>query len=166
MSLLWPPPHSSCGHRLPLHQRHIAGFEVNQVVIWPAQRGERRGDVCILNVSIHKVQGPLLSGRTADVLFECRQNCIHGDVVEVSRHDDEGTGVFSLKRCWCVWCCRQMLGLKREGCTGQQAGTGEDPGLGEGITFPQWPGNASGSPSQSWSMWPRKEKFGASRWSW
>ena len=33
MSLLRPPPHSPCGRRLPLHQRHIAGFEVNQVVI-------------------------------------------------------------------------------------------------------------------------------------
>ena len=63
MSFLRPPPHSPCGRRLPLHQRHIAEFEVNQVVIWPAQRGERRGDVCILNVS----QGLLLSDRTAHV---------------------------------------------------------------------------------------------------
>ena len=66
--------------------------------------------MCI-HVGIHKVQGPLLSGRTSHLLLKYRQNCIHGDVVEVSRHDDEGTGVFSLKlgdagvrgaagRCW------------------------------------------------------------------
>ena len=33
---------------------------------------------------------------------------------------------------------------------------GEDPGLGGEIISQHWPGNASGSPRQSWSMWPGK----------
>uniref|UniRef100_A0A8C9ZAQ6 Peroxisomal membrane protein PEX14-like KPWE domain-containing protein n=1 Tax=Sander lucioperca TaxID=283035 RepID=A0A8C9ZAQ6_SANLU len=39
-------------------------------------------------------------------------------------------------------------------------GLGEDPGLGGGTISPTWPGNASGSPSQSWLMWLGKGKFG------
>ena len=42
---------------------------------------------------------------------------------------------------------------------------GEDPGLGGEIISLLWPGNASGSPSQSWLMWPGKEKFGVPWWS-
>ena len=38
-------------------------------------------------------------------------------------------------------------------------GHGEDPGLGGEIISPHWPGNASGSPSPSWLMWPGKGKF-------
>uniref|UniRef100_A0AAY5KFS9 Delta(3,5)-Delta(2,4)-dienoyl-CoA isomerase, mitochondrial n=1 Tax=Esox lucius TaxID=8010 RepID=A0AAY5KFS9_ESOLU len=32
------------------------------------------------------------------------------------------------------------------------------PGLGGVIIFRHWPGNASGSPSQSWQMWPRERE--------
>ena len=38
---------------------------------------------------------------------------------------------------------------------------GEDPGLGGEIISQHWPGNASGSPRQSWSIWPGKGKSGA-----
>ena len=37
----------------------------------------------------------------------------------------------------------------------------EDPGLGGEIISQHWPGNASGSPRQSWSMWLGKGKSGA-----
>ena len=33
-----------------------------------------------------------------------------------------------------------------------------------GTIAPRWPGNASGSPSQSWLMWPGKGKFGEPCW--
>ena len=38
----------------------------------------------------------------------------------------------------------------------------EDPGLGGEIISQHWPGNASGSPRQSWSMWFGKGKSGSS----
>ena len=37
----------------------------------------------------------------------------------------------------------------------------EDPGLGGEIKSQDWPGNASGSPRQSCSMWPGNGKSGA-----
>ena len=39
--------------------------------------------------------------------------------------------------------------------------SGEDPGLGGEIISQHWPGNASGSPRQSWLMWPGKGRSGA-----
>ena len=39
-------------------------------------------------------------------------------------------------------------------------GLREHTGIGGEIISQHWPGNASGSPSQSWSMWPGKVKSG------
>lgn len=40
-----------------------------------------------------------------------------------------------------------------------------DPGPGGEIISPHWPENATGSPGQSWTMWPGKGKFGVPCWS-
>lgn len=50
-----PSHHCSGGHKLSLNQRHIALLEVDQIVIWPAQRGKGRRVVCILHISIHQI---------------------------------------------------------------------------------------------------------------
>ena len=64
-----------------------------------------------------------------------------------------------LVRCYMVaslWRCSRYVQLG--------GGHGVDQGSGGGTISPHWPGNALGSPSQSWLMWPGKGKFGKPCW--